>query len=508
MAFAGAAAAQVPEVPADAVISLQRTSCFGPCPIYTVSIDASGTVTYEGERFVRVVGRRTAHIDPSTVATLLARAGQIRFFALRDTYRSIENPDGTTTTVTDLPTTIVTITVKGRTKRVEDYVGAPDALTEFEREIDNAAGTKRWVFLDEDALQELIRSGWSGSGEEGATLLQQAIERDDLPIARRLIELGSDLDGPSRNRLPPLLSARSGSMVDLLVKAGADPNERPIGRVAARTPLMETSYKDGAVAEALLKAGARLEDVDEGRTALWFAACAGNGRVVAVLIGAGANPRGSTGMSAAECTREARQSEVGRRRTVLDRGRPTVQDFDQVLALLETLKRRSSDDLATPQREAPVDEGRVSVRSSMTMSMGRRFLHGFFSRRRDWFLDFHVGFHERRGLPDEGHQLPRVLGRVLILPGGHTRPSDAVLNDVEERAVAATLNLGGSQVGHLRVHVGAHIGVALRVAAVTHRAVIQVVLTRLPPDFGLSAKWALLSIGVSRNRETDEPPCH
>ena len=47
---------------------------------------------------------------------------------MRDAYRVIENPDGTVTMVTDLPTTIVTITVNGRTKRVEDYVGAPDAL--------------------------------------------------------------------------------------------------------------------------------------------------------------------------------------------------------------------------------------------------------------------------------------------------------------------------------------------------------------------------------------------
>ena len=35
-----------------------------------------------------------------------------------------------------------------------------------------------------------------------------------------------------------------------------------------------------------------------------------------------------------------RQSEVGRRRTVLDRGRPTVEDFDRVLALLESAEKR------------------------------------------------------------------------------------------------------------------------------------------------------------------------
>jgi Ankyrin repeat len=51
---------------------------------------------------------------------------------------------------------------------------------------------------------------------------------------------------------------------------------------------MFAAYKDAAVAEALLKAGALLEDSDEGRTALWYAACAANRRVVAVLLGAGA----------------------------------------------------------------------------------------------------------------------------------------------------------------------------------------------------------------------------
>jgi hypothetical protein len=334
------ALAQEPEVPADALIRLQRTSCYGPCPIYTVTIDAHGTVTFEGERSVRVVGRRTAHIDTSIVAGLLAKAESIRFFDMRDAYRVIENPDGSVTSVTDLPTKFVSVTVNGRTKKVEDYVAAPDSLAEFEREIDTAAGTQRWVFLDDDALEELARSGWLASSEEGATLLQQAIGRDDVPIAQRLIELGADLDGPPDNRLPPLISARSGSMVDLLVRVGANPNERPVGRVAARTPLMTTSYKDAGTAEALLKAGAHLEDVDDGRTALWYAACAANWRVTTVLLRAGANPRGASGMSAAECTRRARQDELNRRRTVLDRGRPTVEDFDRVLALLEAAEKQ------------------------------------------------------------------------------------------------------------------------------------------------------------------------
>src|SRR4030095_10150355 len=166
-----------------------------------------------------------------------------------------------------------------------DYVGAPDALTQFEREIDVTANTKRWVFFDVQALEELSTSGWSANGDEGARWRRQAIDRDDVEIARRLIALGADLNGPpeyrsAQYRLPPLIDARSRAMVELLVSAGADPNQRPIGAVAAQTPLMTTAYKDADVAEALLKAGANLEDMDSGRTALWYAACRGNWRVV------------------------------------------------------------------------------------------------------------------------------------------------------------------------------------------------------------------------------------
>src|SRR5829696_7527 len=80
-------------------------------------LDSAGSAARE--RFVRVVGRRTAQIDPAAVAALLRRAEQIRFFDLRDAYHVIQNPDGTTTIVTDQPTKLVTITVNGRTKRVE-----------------------------------------------------------------------------------------------------------------------------------------------------------------------------------------------------------------------------------------------------------------------------------------------------------------------------------------------------------------------------------------------------
>ncbi len=44
--FGASAETQDTNIPTATFITLQRTSCYGPCPIYTVSIDARGTVTY------------------------------------------------------------------------------------------------------------------------------------------------------------------------------------------------------------------------------------------------------------------------------------------------------------------------------------------------------------------------------------------------------------------------------------------------------------------------------
>ena len=145
MTRAGAAnSAQTPAATDDVVIKLERTTCFGPCQVYSVTIDATGNVTYEGVKFVRVEGRQNARISPSRVAALLETAERIGFFGLQDQYRTIRNPDGTVTIVSDLPTTFVTITRGGRSKRVENYLGAPAALKELEQQIDEAAGSTRW----------------------------------------------------------------------------------------------------------------------------------------------------------------------------------------------------------------------------------------------------------------------------------------------------------------------------------------------------------------------------
>jgi hypothetical protein len=323
-------------VPDDVVIKLERTSCFGECPVYSVSIDAKGNVTYEGTKFVRVEGRQTDRIPVSRVAALLETADRIRFFELNDRYRTIRNPDGTETMVTDLPTTIVTIIRAGRSRRVEDYIGAPASLKELEQQIDDAARTTRWIGLDEPTLRQLAKEGWSPSAEERAELLRKALQSDDVGVVRGLIEIGADPNGTYYGtNTTPLMMVRSAAAVRALLEAGAIPFARNENGL---TPLGRAVHLAPDVTELLLKAGVQADqpaDAD-GRTALWQAACRGNAGVVKLLLDAGADPSHRAGdVSAVECARRGKEDARSIRSLPIDRMPPFPQDFDRVITLLE-----------------------------------------------------------------------------------------------------------------------------------------------------------------------------
>ena len=81
----------------------------------------------------------------SRVAELYEASQRIGVFDLRDQYRIIRAADGSEAVVPDLPGTIVTVTAGGRTKRIEDYFGAPGTLKDLERQVEEIARTNRWV---------------------------------------------------------------------------------------------------------------------------------------------------------------------------------------------------------------------------------------------------------------------------------------------------------------------------------------------------------------------------
>jgi Domain of unknown function (DUF6438) len=127
-------------------ISLERTACFGRCPVYLIAVTSAGAVTYEGRTNVRHIGSATAQVSQDSVAGLLREMEQAGYFTFSDRY-AVSEPTCRRYT-TDSPSAISSATFRGRTKRIEhDYGcgGVPGALTVLEQRIDEVLGSGRWT---------------------------------------------------------------------------------------------------------------------------------------------------------------------------------------------------------------------------------------------------------------------------------------------------------------------------------------------------------------------------
>jgi hypothetical protein len=125
-------------------IVLERTSCFGVCPVYRLTIQRSRKVVWEGKAHVWEVGRETGKISKEGFRQLVAKIEEINFFSLRDRYDG-KNADGSGSTVTDLPTRKTSVTRGNQTKTVENYYGGPKGLKQLEDLIDELTNSNQWI---------------------------------------------------------------------------------------------------------------------------------------------------------------------------------------------------------------------------------------------------------------------------------------------------------------------------------------------------------------------------
>jgi hypothetical protein len=128
------------------VITLERTACFGGCPVYRVAVSRSGGISYEGKAHVRRVGAATDQIPAERVAALLGELDDAGYFSFADRYTPAVPTCGRY--ATDSPSAITTVRLSGRTKRIEHDYGcdaAPGALVVLERRIDEVLNSAQWT---------------------------------------------------------------------------------------------------------------------------------------------------------------------------------------------------------------------------------------------------------------------------------------------------------------------------------------------------------------------------
>lgn len=122
-------------------IRIERTMCYGNCPVYSVTVDKEGNVIFNGEMFVYKSGQHHWKISKKKVEQLNDLIDSFDF-------KSFKYEPGSGF-ITDQPSCITTVKYPdGEIKEIDHYYGhimIDDSLTAFEKKIERIIGTKKYV---------------------------------------------------------------------------------------------------------------------------------------------------------------------------------------------------------------------------------------------------------------------------------------------------------------------------------------------------------------------------
>ncbi|KOA19500.1 hypothetical protein CLHOM_21080 [Clostridium homopropionicum DSM 5847] len=165
-------------------IRLQRTMCYGTCPVYSVTVDNEGNVNYHGEMFVYKSGEQHWKISKKKVEQLNDLIEDFGFKSF--IYEPGEE------FITDQPSCITTVKYSGEeTKEIDHYYGhimIDDSLAAFEKKIDRIIGIKKYVNprlyiyqVEEKNSEPLIRFiVISASEKEAIYMVEKECDRQEV----------------------------------------------------------------------------------------------------------------------------------------------------------------------------------------------------------------------------------------------------------------------------------------------------------------------------------------
>lgn len=105
------------------IFTLEKTPCYGTCPSYKVFVFDNDSLTYEGMRHVAKEGKLSKKLPKGTINQLVKKFREENFFKFQNRY---------TSNVSDFPTTYISFTDIGITKKIMDYYNAPESLKQLE----------------------------------------------------------------------------------------------------------------------------------------------------------------------------------------------------------------------------------------------------------------------------------------------------------------------------------------------------------------------------------------
>ena len=108
--------------------TIQRTACYGQCPMYKATFMDNGEVVYIGRRFVDNLGTYKALLSEEDVLDIKKNIAEYDYYGLDSLYP---------TPITDFPSCITEVNLNGVKKTVINRRNPPDNLRAFEKFLDS-----------------------------------------------------------------------------------------------------------------------------------------------------------------------------------------------------------------------------------------------------------------------------------------------------------------------------------------------------------------------------------
>jgi hypothetical protein len=132
-------ASNAAKVPIDFQVFMERTPCFGTCPVYKIEVNAAGTLIWTGIRFTEREHIWSRQLNDEERSMLWQEVQRTGYFDMAAEY---DDP-----AISDAPWVLLEIEGKGKTHKVKDRIGAPAALRQLQSMLDTLANQPGLIFV-------------------------------------------------------------------------------------------------------------------------------------------------------------------------------------------------------------------------------------------------------------------------------------------------------------------------------------------------------------------------
>jgi len=125
--------------------SIERTACYGQCPMYKATFLDNGEVVYVGKRFVEKIGTYRTLLSEEEVRSIEKKIAETNYFSLDSLYP---------TPISDFPSCITEAILNGKRKKVIDKRNPPENLKAFEKFLDSLLEGKELEKLSDNTTYD------------------------------------------------------------------------------------------------------------------------------------------------------------------------------------------------------------------------------------------------------------------------------------------------------------------------------------------------------------------